>query len=191
MKKILAGVLVAGALVSMYGCQTTEVKEAAPVAKAEVKKVDLNNDDLYEVSHEGRHYVFNDFATYQDFLTIGETSFRKVFIGAGPHGETLVYGLTSADKKKLSGISSVEMFNGNLEGAEDFYGEVRAEDGRLYVFSTLEDMAEFRKVGEAIFRFTQIGAGPQSQTVVFVLNGSNKKKEPVELMAKFKKMNSL
>lgn len=184
MKKVFAGLMVVGALTSLYGCQSNTVKEAAA-------KPALNNDDLYEVVHDGRYYVFDDFKVYQDFLTIGETSYRKVFIGGGPHGQTLVHGLRGKDKKKLSGIAGVEMFKGNMPAAESFYGELRSEDGRLYVFSTLEDMEDMRKVGEAPYRFTVIGAGPQQQTVVYVLNKSNKKKKPVELMAKFKKMNGM
>lgn len=188
MKKLIASVVVASAMFSLAGCHTHQVKqeEAESVSAAQ-----LNNDDLYEVMHEGRYYVFDDYTTYQSFLTVGETSFRKVFIGGGPKGETLVYGLTSEDKKKTSGIASIDMFNGKLEGAEDFYGEMRGEDGRLYVFSTLEDMEDVRLVGEAPYRFTQIAAGPQGQTVVYVLNKDNKKKQPVELMAKFKSMNNM
>ena len=133
----------------------------------------------------------DDFAVYQDFLKVGETSFRKVFIGAGPHGESLVFGLRSEDKKLLDGLAGVEMYNGKMPAADPFYGEMRAEDGRLYVFNTLEDMQEVRKNGEAAFRLTQIGTGPQGQTVVFVLNDSNKKNYPTELVARFKEMNSL
>ncbi|WP_415900755.1 hypothetical protein [Neptuniibacter sp. QD48_11] len=186
MKKLIAGAVVASAMIALTGCHTNQAKQE------ETKEVaQLNNDDLYEVSHEGRHYVFDDFATYQSFLTVGETSYRKVFIGGGPKGETLVFGLTGADKKKMSGIASIDMFNGEMAGAESFYGEMRGEDGRLYVFSTLEDMEDVRTVGEAPYRFTQIAAGPQGQTVVFVLNKNNKKKQPVALMAKFKEMNNM
>ena len=188
MKKLIAGAVVAGALMSVVGCQSTATKEEVkPVAEAPK----LNNDDLYEVAHEGRYYVFDDFKTYQSFLEVGETSYRKVFIGGGPKGETLVFGLTGKDKKKMSGIAGIDMFNGKLEGAEEFYGEMRGEDGRLYVFSTLEDMEDVRTVGEAPYRFTKIAAGPQGQTVVFVLNKSNKKKQPVALEAKFKEMNNM
>lgn len=188
-KKAAMAAAVAGITLSLTACQSNEAK--TEMAAAPAPAVELNNQDLYEVDHEGRHYVFDDFATYQEFLTVGETSYRKVFIGGGPHGETLVHGLMGKDKKKLSGIAGVEMFAGKMEPAEEFYGEMRGEDGRLYVFNSLEDMEELRKVGEAPYRFTQIGAGPQGQTVVFVLNKSNKKKEPVALVKRFKAMNGL
>jgi len=180
MKKHLAGILVTSALIGLSGCQSANVKEADTKPK-------MNNQDLYEVAHEGRYYIFDDFKVYQEFLTVGETSYRKVIIGGGPKGETLVYGLRSEDKKKLSGIASEEMFKGTMFAAEEFYGEIRAEDGRLYVFDSLEDMKAMRMVGEAPYRYTDIGSGPEKQTVVYVLNKHNKKHKPVMLMEKFKK----
>ncbi len=178
------------AVAVLAGCQSTDNshKTAAKAPAPAVKKV--NNDDLYEVSHEGRYYVFDDMDVYKDFITNGETPYRKVYIGEGPNGQTLVFGLTGKDKKKTSGIGSIDMFQGKQAAAESFYGEMRGEDGRLYVFSELKDMEDVRKTGEAAYRFTQIGAGPKGETVVFVLNKGNKKKQPVALMAEFKKRNA-
>ena len=87
----------------------------------------------YEVEHDGRLNIFDDTQTYLSFLKLGETSYRKVRIGAGPQGQTVVFGLTSADKKKTSGIASIDMFDGKLKPAGEFYGEVHHE-GRIYVF---------------------------------------------------------
>jgi hypothetical protein len=185
LKKAVVVTAIAAITLTMTACQTNEVKQEM------VKAPELNNQDLYEVDHEGRHYVFDDFAVYQEFLTVGETSYRKVLIGEGPKNETLVFGLRSVDKKKMSGIASVEMYSGNMPSAEPFYGEIRGEDGRLYVFSSLKDMEAVRTIGEAAYRLTQIGTGPQGQTVVFVLNSGNKKKFPTELVARYKAINSL
>lgn len=197
MKKLLLSTVVGSTLLAVVGCQsmqTEPVVEKTEAALSKAKAVVVgssNNNDLYEVKHEGRYYVFDDFATYQSFLDVGETSYRKVFIGGGPKGETLVFGLTGKDKKKLKGIAGVDMYNGDLAAAEDFYGEMRGEDGRLYVFNRYEDMVDLRQIGEAPYRFTQIGSGPQGQTVVFVLNKTNKKQHPVALIQKFKTMNKL
>ena len=164
--------------------------KAAEVKKAEVKKV-VNNDDFYLVHHEGRIYVFDDAKTYLSFMQVGETAYRKVFIGAGPNGETLVYGLSKKDKKKTSGIASIDMNEGRLEGAKDgFYGEIIAEDNRQYVFSTWEDLKSFRSVGAAPYRLTEIGAGREGRTLVYVLNKKNKKKRPEALRAKFKALHN-
>jgi len=191
MKKLLIGSLISLSVLSLAGCQMTEQSTATSLVKSEVVAPMANNNDLYEVDHEGRYYVFDDFATYQQFLSVGETAYRKVYIGEGPHGQTLVFGLTGQDKKKTSGIAGIEMFKQTMAASDDFYGETRAEDGRLYVFGSLEDMAQTRKLGDAIYRFTQIGAGPQGQTVVFVLNKSNKKKRPDALIEKFKTHNNM
>lgn len=179
MKKItmpLIGLVAASALLTACGGANVKSDSMA------------NNDDMYEVHHEGRIYVFDDRDTYEEFLEVGETSFRKVRIGEGPHGETVVFGLTSEDKKKTSGIASIDMYDGNLKGANNFYGETRME-GRIYVFQSLEEMNTARQVGEVPLRYTDIAAGPEGETVVYALNSHNKKKKPVELMAKFKEMN--
>ncbi|WP_421867470.1 hypothetical protein [Motiliproteus sp.] len=176
--------IVAGLAISLAACGGKEVK---PQAAA----VDLNNGDMYEVHHEGRLYVFDDFDTYQSFLEVGETSYRQTFIGAGPKGETLVFGVTGKDKKKTADkIAAYNLYHGSLEAAEEFYGEMRAE-GRIYVFDRLEDMETVRTTGEAPLRYTEIGNGPKGETVVYVLRSENKKQKPVALQAAFKKHNGL
>ena len=62
---------------------------------------------LLEDHHEGRIYVFYDKKTYQSFKQVGETAYRLTRIGAGPKGETVVFGLTKQDKKKRSGIAAI------------------------------------------------------------------------------------
>ncbi|WP_210395231.1 hypothetical protein [Motiliproteus sediminis] len=182
--------LVAGLSLALGACSATmdskPAEDAKPMATAE-----LNNNDFYEVHHEGRLYLFDDYATYQSFLEVGETSFRHTFIGDGPKGETLVFGLTGKDKKKTAEkIASYNLFHGNLDAAADFYGEMRSE-GRIYVFDRYEDMETVRTTGEAPLRYTEIGTGPKGETVVYVLRNDNKKQKPVALQAAFKQRNGL
>ena len=186
--------LVAALAVALSGCNSQAVK---PQADAEMTKpavsavADMNNSDLYEVHHEGRLYVFDDFDTYQNFLQVGETAYRQTFIGAGPDGQTLVFGVTGKDKKKpVEQIAAYNLYNGKLTAAEPFYGEMRAE-GRIYVFDRLEDMATVRTLGEAPLRYTEIGNGPQGETVVYVLRSENKKQKPHALQTAFKQRNGL
>ncbi|MFO7594528.1 MAG: hypothetical protein R6X15_10865 [Pseudomonadota bacterium] len=168
-------------LLALQGCaQQNDRKEVVQ---------NINNDDYYEVEHEGRLYVFDDAITYKSFLEIGETSYRKVRIAAGPNGETIVFGLTSEDKKKSSGIASIDMYDGKLAGGEPFYGEVHYE-GRIYVFDNWEDLQSFKQVGEAPYRYTMIGEGPKGETVVIVLNKDNKKEHPEAQISAFKSMHS-
>ena len=162
----------------------------ATVKSNSAETASLNNDDLYEVHHEGRIYIFDDRDTYEEYLQVGETSYRKVRIGSGPKGETIVFGLTNADKKKFSGIASIDMYDGSLDGSSSFYGEMRVE-GRIYVFGSLAEMNDARLVGEVPLRYTVIGSGPKGETVVYALNGSNKKVKPEAMIKQFKKMNGM
>lgn len=172
--------------------KTAMAKDTTEMVKKEVmNSVDLNNTDLYEVHAEGRLYVFDDTSTYQEFLTVGETSYRQTFIGSGPHGQTVVFGMTSEDKKKhFSKIAAYNLYMGTLPAADDFYGEARLE-GRIYVFDSVDDMKSVRETGEAALRYSDIGSGPNGETVVYVLRGDNKKKKPTALIAEFKKRNEI
>lgn len=163
-----------------------------PVAKAQKPAVAekpaavavVNNDDIYLIEHEGRLYVFDDEQVYADFMQHGETPFRLVRIGAGPGGATIVFGLRDEDKAKTSGIASADMYDGRLAGAEDFYAEV-LHDGRFYVFGEWNDLVSFQQTRSADLRFTEIGAGPDGRTVVYVLNENNKTNRPVALIERF------
>ena len=159
---------VVSSLLLLGGCATigTEQTESEPVVEA------VKLTELYEVHKHGRIYTFYDRGLYKDFLAMGHTAYSFNRIGAGPNGETLVYGLTGADKKKRSGIPSVEMHDGVLK-PEAFYGET-VLDGRVYVFDSLEEMKAVRTHHEAAYRLTDIGAGPNGETVVYVLTSANK-----------------
>ena len=105
-----------------------------------------------------------------------------------PKGETLVFGLTKKDKKMRSGLGGVALYEGKAEGIKDgFYGEV-VKEGRINVFSEWADLKSFVSVGEAPYRYTQIGSGPKGETVVYMLNKKNKKNKknkPTTLIAEF------
>lgn len=182
---------VLGTSLLLTACGTNSVDQTLATNQHTQEVESQNNEDLYQVDHEGRIYLFDDFATYQTFLEVGETAYRKIRIGEGPRGETIVFGLTNEDKKKTQGIASVDMYDGNLKGAAGFYGETRTEEGRIYVFSSLEEMNTARIVGEVPLRFTEIGSGPQGETVVYALNSQNKKVKPDALIKAFKLKNQL
>lgn len=157
------------------------VAETAAVMKAEIVA------ELYEVHKDGRIYIFYDRGLYEDFIKHGHTAYSFNRIGDGPNGETLVFGLTGADKKKRSGIPSVELYDGSMTPTA-FYGEALI-DGRIYVFDDMDEMKAVRTHHEAAYRLTDIGAGPNGETVVYVLTSENKKQRPEALIAKFKSMN--
>lgn len=141
--------------------------------------------EIFEVHHDGRIHVFYDQKLYEDFQKLGETPYRLTRIGAGPHGETVVLGLTRKDKKMKQPVLAVEVFDGRTPAPANFYGEMQ-RDGRIYVFDSYREMEHVRKVGEPTYRYTMIGAGPQGETVVLVLTKQNKKQHPTALLNRFR-----
>lgn len=179
--RFIPAALMAAMFSLLNGCATTAEDNHT---------AELNNDDYYEVNHEGRLYIFDDAATYLSFIDVGETAYRKVRIGDGPNGETVVFGLTAEDKKKSEGIAGIDMFDGRLAGAESFYGEV-VVDGRIYVFNDWGELKVFKQTGEATYRYTDIGAGPHGETVVYVLPKAESKQRPVATITRFRQLHSI
>ena len=153
------------------------------------RKVAVSEFEIYEVNHDGRIYVFYDRALYKEFLSLNETAYRLTRIGAGPNGQTMVFGLTKKDKKMKKEIPAISLYDDKKVKIDNFYAEMR-NHGRIYVFSNWSDMKPVRQFGHPNYFYTEIGAGPKGETVVYVLNSKTKKKRPVELIKRFKKKNS-
>jgi hypothetical protein len=164
----------------LAGCATDSSIESVSAATPTM--------EIYEVHHEGRIHIFYDKKLYKEFLSLGETPFRLTRIGAGPNGETLVFGLTKKDKKMKSSIPVIDLYDGKIK-QDSVYAEMHKHE-RIYVFSSFKDMGTVRSFGHPNYMYTQIGAGPKGETVVFVLNKHNKKKRPDALIAEYKKHNS-
>ncbi len=162
----------------LAGCATNSDTSTSSKSKMEI----------YEVHHDGRIHVFYDRKLYKEFLTLGETPYRLTRIGAGPNGETIVFGLTKKDKKMKKPVTAIELYDGKIK-QDAVYAEMRKHN-RIYVFNSFKDMGPVRSFGHPNYMFSQIGAGPKGETVVFVLNKKNKKKRPDSLIAEYKKHNS-
>jgi len=185
-KKIYSITIICIMAVIFSACTVTGKKaESADKATGQAQAL-----SYFEVHHDGRLNVFDDASTYLGFMKLGETSYRLTRIGAGPKGQTVVFGLTKKDKKKRSGIKCVDMYDGKLKPGSDFYGEIVMHN-RFYVFSNWNDLLAVKKIGEPSYFYTQIGAGPGGKTVVYVLNKKTKKKKPVALIQQFKKVHSM
>ncbi|MCG6938712.1 MAG: hypothetical protein LJE83_11170 [Gammaproteobacteria bacterium] len=144
--------------------------------------------EIYEVHHDGRINVFYDRDLYKEFLSVGETPFRLTRIGAGPNGETLVFGLTKKDKGNPDNIDVIKVYDNSMPAPAEIYAEMQ-RNGRIYVFDNFDDMKPVREFGNPNLFYTEIGAGPNRETVVYVLNEKTKKNRPDALIAKFKSMN--
>lgn len=188
---LAAGVVAALALT---GCASDMKKTeptapmAAPAAPAAPAAATAETaKEFYVVLPEnGRYYAFGDTKNYFDFLSHSEVALTRTSIGAGPGGKTLVYGITKDDVNKNKPSLAEQIFEGKLPPAAGFYGEV-AKDGRFYVFGDLKDMKEFAAVGEMPYSYTDIGTGPNGETLVWVMNKeSYKKGRPAATIERFK-----
>jgi hypothetical protein len=143
--------------------------------------------ELYVVLPEtGRVHAFGDTKNYFDFLAHGEVALTRTQIGAGPGGKTLVFGITGDDVKANAPSRGEQILSGTIPSGTAFYGEV-FKDNRFYLFGDLKDMTNFTAFGEVPYSYTDIGAGPKGETLVFVMNkDSYAKGKPEDRLARFK-----
>ena len=182
----LFATVIVTASMALTGCNATETKTAKAQSTEVKNEMASSSIALFEAHHEGRINQFYDQKTFESFMSVGETAYRFTRIGAGPNGETMVFGVSRADKNKGGETPAAMLWDGKLD-VSNFYGEMY-KHGRIYVFNNKADMDSVRKIGEPSFMFTEIGSGPNGETVVYVLNKNTKKQKPVDLIAQFKSM---
>jgi hypothetical protein len=185
---MLAGLGLAGCATDQGAAKSDGKAEMTKAAAMETK--DALPQAYYEAHKDGRIWVFGDEAVYKEFLAGKEVPLLMTRIGAGPKRETVIFGLTKAESKKMPNLPQVALFEGKQEGAAGFYGEIH-KDGRHYVFDGWKEMKDFRQTGEAPYVFTYVGAGPQRATVAYVRNKAQSKTVPTELIAKFRQFHAL
>lgn len=174
-------------LLALFVLPAAFAGETDPKPPAEVPAYNVN--DYYQVHQDRRIYVFDDAATFKEFLSSGETPYRLTRIGAGPKGETLVFGLRGMDKdKKEDNVGGAALYDGKTQGASDSFFAVLIDAARIHVFEDWAGFAAYRESGEAALRYTDIGGGPQGRTVVYVFGKANKEKKPDEMVARFKSL---
>jgi len=134
----------------------------------------------------GRIYAMTDPKIYTSFLNTDEVPLTRTRIGAGPEGETVIFGITKADGKHLDKPTAAEdIFDGRTQDVGAFYGEV-LRNGRFHVFGEWKDFQDYLAHKEITFTYTEIGTGPKGETVIYALNSATKKKgRPVALVEQF------
>lgn len=186
-----------GALVAITalaaGCATAPAPAPAPApaampaaatapAAAAMAPVEL----FVVLPDSGRVHAFGDTKNYFDFLAHGEVALTRTKVGAGPGGKTLVFGITGDDVKANRPSRGELILDGAVPVSGGFYGEV-VKNGRYYLFGDLKDMNSFTAFGEVPYSFTDIGAGPKGETIVYVMNkDSYAKGKPQERAERFK-----
>ena len=110
--------------------------------------------EIYEVHHDGRLHVFYDRKLYKEFLELGETPFRLTRIGAGPKGQTIVFGLTKKDKKKPGSVDAIKIYDKKINEYLEYDGtKTQIIENRQYIphrsFTLVFDSS--RKVVDVLF----------------------------------------
>lgn len=196
-RKSVVALSVLFALGALGGCAThqtpTNSKAAAPAAKTESApaaakaEAPAQTQTYFMVYHEnGRIYAMTDPKIYASFLNTDEVPLTRTRIGAGPEGETVIFGITKADGKHLDKPTAAEdIFDGRTQDVGAFYGEV-LRNGRFHVFGEWKDFQDYLAHKEITFTYTEIGTGPKGETVIYALNSATKKKgRPVALVEQF------
>jgi hypothetical protein len=88
-----------------------------------------------------------------------------------------------AQDKPLEQIAAYQFYRVALTSAWPFYGEIR-QDEVIYVFRRAGDMTEMNSIGEPVFRYTDIGGGPNGERVIYVL--AKEEKLPEDTIKQFK-----
>ncbi len=150
------------------------------------KSEPLNNEDWYQVRTETQVFVFDDFQVFKDYLATGNAPVMRTLEEKDPvSGQEVVLALRAEDQgKALDKIAAYRFLKMSQVPAHPFYGEVR-QDGNIYVFKRYGDMIDMIKLGEPIFRYSDIGGGPEGKTVTYGL--MKEEGRPDSTIAQFKK----
>lgn len=182
------------------GCATSQSGQPDKAAKPEAKPLaqvsapaaaatpaPVPTEYFFIVYHDnGRIYPIADVKNYLGFLEHDELTYTRTRIGAGPDGATLVFGIEKKEADDIGKPAKAELFyDGKYEPSGPFYGEVM-RDGRFYVFGSWKDFKDFLEHKEVTYTFTEIGAGPKGETVVYALNKETVKEgRPTKLIEAF------
>ncbi|MDD0844203.1 hypothetical protein [Pseudomonas sp. Gutcm_11s] len=161
---------------------------AAPQSAS--KPEPLNNEDWYQVRSETQVILFDDLQVFKDYVATGKAPSMRTLEEKDPAGgQEVILALRAEDQgKSLDKISAYRFFKVAQVPGHPFYGEVR-QDGSVYVFKRYGDMQDMLKLGEPIFRYTDIGGGPDGMTVTYGLQ--KEEGRPESTIAQFKKNHSL
>lgn len=185
-RTLRAFLLTAAVTAAAVGCASPEKPApatAAAAAPATAQKVTY----FMVVPESGRLHVFADPKTYLMYLANGEVPYTRTRIGAGPQGQTVVFGLGKSELKATPSTAE-KIFDGSMPGGDDFYAEV-VRNGRYHVFGSWRDFQDFMKNNEITYTFTQIGSGPKGESVIYALNKETvKKSPPTAMMEQFRRL---
>jgi hypothetical protein len=125
-------------------------------------------------AYSDRHYVTASEKMNKMFAEHHHLPYTKTILGAGPHGETVVFEVDKKNDAFADGL--IEKYNRIpfvVESKGDHYS-VYKYNGRIYVIGDPETRDAFVKNHHLPYTKTLLGAGPGGETVIFEVD----KKDP-------------
>jgi hypothetical protein len=165
----------------------------APAPAVAAQPATAPTQHYFLVFHEnGRIYPIADAKNYLAFLDVDELIYTRTRVGAGPAGETIVFGIEKKEADDLNKPARAEQFyDGKMDVAGPFYGEV-IKDGRFHVFGTWQDFKDYLVNKEITYTFTEVGSGPKGETVIYAMNKKTSADgRPVALIESFKQFHRI
>ncbi|MDN3511282.1 MAG: hypothetical protein NG784_08250 [Candidatus Jettenia sp.] len=114
-----------------------------------------------KVKRDGRLYIFASSKRKEEFEKTGELGKGIIKIGYGPNGETVVFDSEEAVIEYESRIVKELLGKTNIKACKEF-----KINGRLYIFTSPAQKAEFEKTEEMGKSIVKIGYGPNGEIVV-------------------------
>ena len=179
MKKML--IVMVMMVVALSGCAGTSKQSEMNSPQQLLSK----EGNFFVYDYMDRHYVVGSEEMSKKFAAHGHLPYTKTILGAGPHGETVVYEVAKKDPSLAERLmATYEKTPFLVESKGDDY-TVYKYMNRLYVVGSKESSEKFAAHGHMPYAKTVLGAGPAGETVVFEIN----KKDPKlveKLMKQFK-----
>jgi len=168
-------VAVFAALLLATGCAATH--DQSKVAQDQVMTeqvmpkglVDMVDNQYFVWEKAGRIYVLGQEQTNRSFAEHVHPALTKTLLGAGPRGETVIFEVAKKDPALTERIMQTFMARPYpLDQADNYF--VFGHNGRIYVVGSEASRAKFIAHGHIPYARTQIGAGPNGETLVFEID---------------------
>lgn len=167
MRNLWSVVLVLGLLMS--GC----VGVSGSAGKDTPQQVVAEGGQFYVYAYAGRHYVVGSQESAKKFTENKVLPYTKTFLGAGPHGETVVFEVSKKDPAGTERL--IETYNKTVflvaEKGDNY--SVFKYDGRIYVIGNSKTRAAFEQNHHLPYTKTLLGAGPGGETVIFEVDNKH------------------
>ncbi len=140
---------------------------SGPAAKDEARQVVAEDGQFYVYAYAGRHYVLGSRESAKKFTENKVVAYTKTILGAGPHGETVVFEVNKKDQADTERLIETYQKTPFLVAEQGDNYAVFKYNSRIYVIGNAKTRAAFEKHPHLPYTKTLLGAGPGGETVIF------------------------